>query len=93
MHLTQSRERSGLESKAYARRGNTGGARGGKGLSDNRGTGKYTGCTAGENSSVGRKTKVGGFVVTGSISILMTDCTIERAEVLSRTARRIGLGL
>jgi hypothetical protein len=78
---------------AYAKGLDSGGARGDKGLSGKRGTGERMGCTSGEYSSVERKTSVGGFAMTGSRSVFTLDCTIVRAVVFSRTARRIGLGL
>ena len=51
------------------------------------------GCASGECSSVERKTRAGWLVMTGARSVFTTDCTIVRAEVFSRTARRMGLGL
>ena len=77
----------------YAVGFDTGGARGDKGLSDNRGTGERMGGASGEYSSVERKTRLGGLVITGARSVFTTDCTIVREEVFSRTARRTGLGL
>ena len=43
----------------YAKMGDTGGARGGNGLCDRRGTGKKTGYTSVECSSMARVTTVG----------------------------------
>ena len=51
------------------------------------------GCASGECSSVVRKTRAGWLGLTGSRSDFTTDCTIVRAVVFSRTARRMGLGL
>lgn len=78
---------------AYASVGDTGGARGGKGLSDNRGIGEWMKLTSVGNSSVARKTMVGRLIIQGSTSIFTIDCSTLLAGVLSRTARRIGFGL
>ncbi len=78
----------------YARVGVAGGARGGNGLNDKRGTGEKRGCTSGEYSSVTRKTMDGWLVIPqGSTATFAIDSSILWAGVLSRTARRIGFGL
>ena len=82
-----------IKCDTYERGFDRGGARGDKGLSDNRGKGESMGAASGEYFSVARKTRVVRLVITGSTSVFTTDCTIVRAEVFSRTARRIGLGL
>ncbi len=77
----------------YARVGEEGGARGGKGFSNNRGTEKRMGCTSGEYSSVAGKTMLDRFIIHGSTSSFTIDCNTLLVGVLSRTARPIGLGL
>lgn len=78
----------------YARWDVTGGARGGNGLCDRRGTGKKTGYTSVECSSMARVTTVGWLIIQQeSTSTFTIDCRTEWAGVLSRIARRIGLGL
>lgn len=77
----------------YARTGDTGGARGGKGLSNKSGTGEKMGCTSGEYSSVARQTMVGRVVIQGSISIFTIVFCSTSWGGESRTARRIGMGL
>jgi hypothetical protein len=82
-----------LTGVAYAAGFDGGGARGERGLSDNRGIGAGIESASGVNSSVGRKTRKGVLIITGSASIFTKDCSIVRAEVFSSIARRIGLGL
>ena len=61
------KEIAGLKRAAYARYVDTGGARGGKGLDDERDSGEYIIVTTGEYFSVARKLKVGCCVTHGSI--------------------------
>ena len=74
--------------------GVAGGARGGNGLSDKRGTGEKRGCPSGEYSSVTRKTMDGRLAIQQGVTVTFTiDCKTLWAGALSRTARRIGFGL
>ena len=77
----------------YASGFDSGGARGDKGLRDNRGKGESMWASSGKYSFVERKTRSDGVVTKGSTAIFSTDWTIVRTEILSGTARRIGLGL
>ena len=59
----QSQESAGCKTITYAKMGDTGGARGGNGLCNKRGTGKKTGDTSVECSSMARVTSVGWLII------------------------------